>query len=98
LSKSDRGVTVTREVLRATNELARAHGATPILVVLQFGHEEQAEQMLRRRILDDAGLPYSLIEIASTARSTLRRRPSTPSRSPELLSSAPSRKCGDRRD
>ena len=71
----DRGVTVTREVFRATNELARAHGATPLLVVLQFGHEEQAEQMLRRRILDDAGLPYLLIEIDSAWRLPWDRHP-----------------------
>src|SRR5882724_9167288 len=50
----ERGVRVTQEVLRATSELARAHGATPLVVVLHFGHEEQPEQMLRRRILDDA--------------------------------------------
>src|SRR5262249_53787912 len=37
----DRGVTVTQQVLRATNELGRAHGATPLLVVLQFGHESE---------------------------------------------------------
>jgi hypothetical protein len=71
----DRGVTVTREVFRATNELARAHGATPLLVVLQFGHEEQAEQMLRRRILDDAGLPYLFVEVDSAWRLPWDRHP-----------------------
>src|SRR5713101_4193246 len=71
----DRGVTVTREVFRATNELGRTHGATPLLVVLQFGYEEQAEQMLRRRILDDAGLPYLLIEIDSAWRLPWDRHP-----------------------
>src|SRR5438477_5827551 len=54
----DRGVAVTRQVFRATNELAREYGATPLLVVLQFGQEDQLEATLRRRILDDAGLPY----------------------------------------
>jgi hypothetical protein len=71
----DRGVTVTREVLRATNKLARAHGATPLLAVLQVGHEEQAEHILRRRILDDAGLPYFLIEIDSAWRLPWDRHP-----------------------
>jgi hypothetical protein len=71
----DRGVTVTREVFRATNDLARAHGATPLLVVLQFGHEEQAEQMLRRRILDDAGLPYLFVEVDSAWRLPWDRHP-----------------------
>src|SRR5215469_9030154 len=71
----DRGVTVTREVLRATSELARAHGATPLLVVLQFGHEEQPEQILRRRILDDASIPYVLVEIDSSWRLPWDRHP-----------------------
>jgi hypothetical protein len=71
----ERGVTVTREVLRATNELTRAHGATPILVVLQFGHEEQPEQALRRRILDDAKIPYIFVDIDSAWRLAWDRHP-----------------------
>ena len=71
----DRGVTVTREVLRATTELARVHGATPVLVVLQFGHEEQPEQVLRRRILDDASIPYVFVEIDSSWRLPWDRHP-----------------------
>jgi len=71
----ERGVTVTQEVLRATSELARAHGATPLLVVLQFGHEAQPEQMLRRRILDNANIPYVLIEIDSSWRLPWDRHP-----------------------
>ncbi len=71
----ERGVTVTREVLRATSELARAHGATPLLVALQFGHEAQPEQMLRRRILDDASIPYVLVEIDSSWRLPWDRHP-----------------------
>lgn len=71
----DRGVSVTREVFRATSELARARGATPLLVVLQFGYEEQPEQMLRRRILDDAGLPYLFVEVDSSWRLPWDRHP-----------------------
>lgn len=59
----DRGVTVTREVLRAGVELARARGASPLIIVPHYGHEDDVEQMLRRRILDGTGLPYLLIEI-----------------------------------
>jgi hypothetical protein len=33
------GVSLTREVLRETANLARAHGAAPIIVVPQFGHD-----------------------------------------------------------
>jgi len=71
----ERGVTVTREVLCATSELARARGATPLLVVLQFGREEQAEQGLRRRILDNASIPYVLVEIDSSWRLPWDRHP-----------------------
>jgi hypothetical protein len=71
----ERGVTVTREVFRATSELARAHGATPLLMVLQFGHEAQPEQMLRHRILDDANLPYVLVELDSSWRLPWDRHP-----------------------
>jgi hypothetical protein len=69
------GVMVTREVLRDTSELARAHGATPLLVVLQFGHEAQPEQMLRRRILADANIPSILVEIDSSWRLSWDRHP-----------------------
>jgi hypothetical protein len=71
----ERGVAVTQEVLRATSELARKHGATPLLVVLQFGHEAQPEQMLRRRILDNASIPYVLVEIDSSWRLPWDRHP-----------------------
>jgi hypothetical protein len=58
----DRGVMMTREVLGATVMLARAREAMPLIVVPQFGAESQAERALRRRILDETGLPYVWIE------------------------------------
>ncbi len=57
------GITITREVLRATVELARARGATPLIVVPQFGREEPADTTLRRRILDASGVPFVLVEL-----------------------------------
>jgi hypothetical protein len=48
------GVSTTRAVLRATVELARARGATPLIVVPQFGAEDEAERTLRGRIVDDS--------------------------------------------
>jgi hypothetical protein len=71
----ERGVTVTRQVLQATSELAQAHGAVPLLVVLQFGPEEQPEQALRRRVLDDAGIRYVFVDIDSSWRLPLDRHP-----------------------
>jgi hypothetical protein len=59
----ERGITVTREILRATVELAAARGATPLILALQSGPEDRVEESLRRRILDEPGLPYVLVEI-----------------------------------
>jgi hypothetical protein len=71
----ERGIRVTQEVFRATSELARAHGAIPLLVVVQFGQEEGPEQVLRRRILDQASIPYLLIDIDSSWRLPWDRHP-----------------------
>jgi hypothetical protein len=71
----ERGVRVTQEVLRATTELARARGAIPLLVVLQFGDESKPEQMLRRKILDGASIPYVFVDIDSSWRLAWDRHP-----------------------
>jgi hypothetical protein len=71
----ERGVSVTREVLRATTALARARGAMPLILVPQFGREEQAEHELRQRILDDAGLPYLWVDIDAAWRLAWDRHP-----------------------
>ena len=60
----ERGIAMTRDVLRGTLDLARARGARPLIVVPQFGVEDPAERALRLRILDEAGLPYVWIEIS----------------------------------
>jgi hypothetical protein len=57
------GVAVTRQILRATVQLARARGAVPLIVVPEFVPEEPRERELRQRILDDAGLPYVLVNL-----------------------------------
>jgi hypothetical protein len=59
----ERGISVTREILRATVELAAARGATPLVLVPQFGPEDRVEQTLRRRILDEPGLPYVRVDV-----------------------------------
>jgi hypothetical protein len=71
----ERGIRVTQQVLRATSGLARAHGAIPLLVVLQFGDESQPERTLRRKILDDANIPYVFVDIDSSWRLTWDRHP-----------------------
>jgi hypothetical protein len=59
----ERGIVVTRDVLRATVDLAFARGAVPLIVVPQFGPEDATERMLRHRILDEAGLSYVWVEL-----------------------------------
>jgi hypothetical protein len=59
----ERGVAMTREVLSATVRLARSRGAQPLIVAPHFGTAAAAELMLRRRILDETGLPYIWVQI-----------------------------------
>lgn len=71
----ERGIAVTREVLRATADLARTHAAATLVVVPQFGPEDRAEERLRRRVLDNLGVPYVLVEIDSSWRLPWNRHP-----------------------
>lgn len=57
------GIAHTRDVLRATEDLARARGAAPLLIVPQIGAEDPREAALRRRVLDDGGIPYIPVPI-----------------------------------
>jgi hypothetical protein len=82
----ERGVMVTREILRGTAELARERGATPLILVPQFGAEEPGEQALRRRILDETGLPYLWVEIDAAWRLPWDRHPN--SRAAHAIASA----------
>jgi hypothetical protein len=59
----ERGIAVTREVLRATTALARSRGATPLIVVPQFAPETPGERALRARIFDGTGLPVVQVEL-----------------------------------
>jgi hypothetical protein len=63
LETIERGIVTTREILRATVDLARARGAACLIVVPQIAQELPLEHTLRRRILDEAGLPYVQVEI-----------------------------------
>jgi hypothetical protein len=59
----EQGITGTRDSLRALVDLARARGALPLIVVPQWSPESATEEMLRRRILDEAGLPYVHVKL-----------------------------------
>jgi hypothetical protein len=59
----ERGIAVTRDVLRATIGLAAARGAAPLILVPQIGPDDRVQRMLRTRILDEPGLPYVLVDI-----------------------------------
>jgi hypothetical protein len=54
----EQGILATRAVLAATAELARQRHALALVVDPQFGPEQPVETMLRRRILDEAGIAY----------------------------------------
>ena len=54
---------MTRAVLRATRELADSRHAQSLILVPQFSPESLAERELRRRILDETGLDYVLVEL-----------------------------------
>ena len=71
----ERGVAMTRDVLRAIAELSRARGAMPLVVVPQLGPEGPAEQTLRHRVLDEAHVPYVLVEIDDKWRLSWDRHP-----------------------
>jgi hypothetical protein len=59
----DRGITMTRDVLRATVQLAKSRGAAPLTIVPHFGQEQPVDTRIRRRIFEDAGVPSELVEI-----------------------------------
>jgi len=62
----EQGILRTRESLRSFVELARTRGAEPLIVVPQRGPESETEKMLRRRVLDAAGLPYVQVQFDSS--------------------------------
>jgi hypothetical protein len=71
----DRGVEVTREVLQATARLARARGAETLILVPQFGPEDEAQRTLRRRVVDASGVPFVFVEMESSWRLPWDRHP-----------------------
>jgi hypothetical protein len=64
----ERGIAATREVLRATVDLAHSRNAAALIVVPQFVPEEPTERALRQGVLDGAGLPIVRVELDGTWR------------------------------
>ena len=71
----DEGVLTTRQVFAATVMLARARGATPLIVLPQFGPETPPEAILRRRIFDGTDLPVVMVHLDPGWRLPWNRHP-----------------------
>jgi len=70
----ERGIRVTREALMAIVELARRRGATPLVIVPQFGAEDDIQRTIRQRILTD-DIPSVLVSLDPDWRLTWDRHP-----------------------
>lgn len=57
------GVTTARTIIRATAALARSRGAVPLTLVPRQLPESAMEREIRARVLDQAGLPYILVDL-----------------------------------
>ena len=69
------GVAMTRAALAAGLADARRRGARAIILVPQFLPEDESERAVRRRVLDEAHLPYLLVPLAPDWRLTIDRHP-----------------------
>lgn len=70
----DQGVRMTRDVLRAIVQLARARRATSLVMVPQFGSEDDAQRVLRERICD-SDVPQLLVPLDPEWRLSWDRHP-----------------------
>jgi len=71
----EHGIAMTQQALRAIVDLSRERGAAPLIVVPQLGPEAPVERTVRRRVLDEAHLPYLLIETDDAWRLPWDRHP-----------------------
>src|SRR5262249_10622550 len=70
----DRGLRLTREVFLAIVELARRRGATPLVIVPQFGSEDDVQRTIRQRLLAD-DIPAVLVPLDPEWRLAWDRHP-----------------------
>jgi len=74
-STIEHGIALTREIFGATNALARARGAVPLVVMPQFGPESEPESVLRRRVLTGIDVPSLVIQVDPAWRLPWDRHP-----------------------
>lgn len=90
----EEGIATTRGVLRATIALVRARGAEALIVVPQFQPEDSSERAIRRRVLDEARIPYLLVPLDPGWRLAADRHPNA--RGAEAIAAAIARALAPR--
>jgi hypothetical protein len=70
----DRGFRITREAFLAIANLARQRGATPLVIVPQFGAEDELQRTIRQRIMKD-DIPTLLVGLDPNWRLAWDRHP-----------------------
>lgn len=91
-ARIDDGVAMTRAALAAGLADARRRGAHAIILVPQFLPEDESERAIRRRVLDEAHLPYLLVPLAPDWRLGIDRHPNP--RGAEAIAAALARWLG----
>jgi hypothetical protein len=71
----ERGIEVTREVLSAIVQVARAHNANPLIVIPQFGPEDSLQQTLRVRVFAEGTIPHIVVQMEPDWRLPWDRHP-----------------------
>jgi hypothetical protein len=82
----EEGVAMARAALRASIRLAEARGARALILVPEYAPEEPAEREVRRRVLDEAHIPYLLVRLDPAWRLRVDRHPNP--RGAEALAAA----------
>jgi hypothetical protein len=70
----DRGLRATREAFLAMADLARRRGATPLVIVPQFGAEDELQRTIRQRVMKD-DIPTVLVSLDPDWRLAWDRHP-----------------------
>lgn len=71
----DEGVKMTRAALRASIALVEARGGRAVILVPEYLPEVPIEAAIRRRVLDEARIPYLLVRLDPAWRLSVDRHP-----------------------